>query len=313
MNENERADAASEPDRIGPNGAGSQSTPPPSTARATEALPPVTSAPVHHVGETQPFAPSPSTEPIPVPPAWAVPSPANVRGPDPSPDQRAATGPVATPATIGVPGPVDGLGPTSVGPAHHPAGRRAGPVLRRPVVLTLGGLAAAVLLVGAGFLAGTAVHHGDSTSLTSAGAASGQGPGGQVPGQGGQAGPGGRAFGDPDGDGDAGPGQGSSAARDVVVGRVSAVDGTTLTVATTDGGTAKVTTTSSTVVGGTAGGDLSALAVGQIVFVAGTTADDGSISATAIMTRRGRFGPGARGQQGQQGQQGGSAPAGGTT
>jgi hypothetical protein len=169
------------------------------------------------------------------------------------------------------------------------------PFLRRKAVLGAAGAGAAVLLVGAGFLAGTQIGGGnDTTRLVSDqsapmsggyGAPFGRGqdgdqgvPGGQLPGDG-----------DQDGDGH-GPQGGAAAASFVTAGRITAISGTTLTLSTFQGAAAKVTTTSSTTVGGTTGGDITPLTVGQVVFVAGTKTSDGSYQATAIMTRP--IGPG---------------------
>jgi hypothetical protein len=155
-------------------------------------------------------------------------------------------------------------------------------------VIGAAGAGVAVLLVGAGFLAGTQFggDRGDTTRLVSdqSGplAAGGYGaPGGR---DGGQGLPGGQLPGDPDGDGD-GPLGGAAAASFVTAGQITAISGSTITLSTFRGGSATVTTTSSTTVGGSAGGSLSSLAVGQVIFVAGTKTGDGSYQATAIMTR----------------------------
>jgi Domain of unknown function (DUF5666) len=151
------------------------------------------------------------------------------------------------------------------------------------LVLGLAGLAAAVLLAGGGFVAGSH-YRGDHTALVS-----GPGVGRHVPG-GGQ-GP----FGDRGPDGRGFPGGPAMNGMPVVVGQVTAINGSTLTIGAPDGTSVKVTTTKTTVVGGAAGGDLSSVRVGQAVVVAGTRADDGTVTATAIMTRPGRGGFGGAG------------------
>jgi hypothetical protein len=186
--------------------------------------------------------------------------------------------------------------------------------------LVVAGAGAAVLLAGAGFLAGTQVGGGhDSTRLISSqgsgpgngygfGHGDGQGDGhgdGQSDGQGRL--PGGQVPGDGDGDGPmgrGGPGQGMAAF--VTAGRITAVSGSTLTLSTFQGGTAKVTTSSSTTVNGTAGGKVGALGVGQLVFVAGSQAPDGSYQATAITTRHARGDDRSGGSGDQQGAQQGA-------
>jgi hypothetical protein len=155
-------------------------------------------------------------------------------------------------------------------------------------VLALGGVGAAVLLVGAGFVAGLAVHRGDGTALV----ASRGSIAGQVPGLG-------------DGD-EAGVGDGRVAGAGVIVGRVSAVTDSTLTLATSGGQELTVVVTSATTVGGVAGGDLSALRAGQVVAVAGTQGSDGGITATAIMVGR------TRGERGPSGPGGAGSPDAGT-
>ena len=74
---------------------------------------------------------------------------------------------------------------------------------------------------------------------------------------------------------------------DGTVGLLQSVDGSTLTLQSRDGQTVKVTTTASTqvikVVNGTEQpSSLSALTVGQLTIVRGTTGTDGTVAATAI-------------------------------
>jgi hypothetical protein len=168
------------------------------------------------------------------------------------------------------------------------------PLLRRKAVLGAAGAGAAVLLVGAGFLAGSQLRGGDDTTRLVSDQSGPMGGGYGAPfGRGGQEGdqgmPGGQIPGDIDGDAN-GPQGGAAASSFVTAGQITAISGSSLTLSTLQGGTAKVTTTSSTTVAGTSGGSLSSLAVGQVVFVAGTKASDGSYLATAIMTRPTRGG-----------------------
>ena len=198
-------------------------------------------------------------------PLWAVPSPANL--------MNGPTVPIVAPS----PGMSSGGLPPAPGSAAGGAVGRPGPGSRRGL-LVAAGAGAAVLLAGAGFVVGTQFGGGhDSTRLVSV---QGSGPGN------------GYGFGHGDGDdgamGRGGPGQGMAALA--TAGRITAVSGSTLTLSTFRGGTAQVTTTSSTTVDGTSGGKVSALSVGQLVFVAGSKASDGSYQATAIMTRHDRSG-----------------------
>jgi hypothetical protein len=155
---------------------------------------------------------------------------------------------------------------------------------RRRVVIGAAGVGVAVLFAGVGFFAGTQLSsRGDVARFVPAPDWHGHsywraGPGWRLP-----------------GDGVDGWGQGDVDPRGsvfVTSGRVTAIDGSALTLVTFQGLTVKVTTTSSTAVAGASGGDLSKLAVGQRVIVSGTRASDGTYSATAIMTAAGWGQPG---------------------
>ena len=218
-----------------------------------------------------------ATQPVAETPAWVVPSPGSYPAAAPahslsegSPLPQASDTPADVPV---VPDPPHTTA-TPADPAAAPI-RTAVPLIRRPLVIVLGGAGAALLLVGAGFLAGLSARSGDDTSLV---AASGAPSARQAPGGG---------YGDADGGGGWQDGPRGFANANLTVGRITAVQGASLTLATFGGTTVTVTTTSTTTVGGVAGGKLSTLKTGQIVLVAGTRKDDGSIAATAIMTRTG--------------------------
>jgi hypothetical protein len=76
----------------------------------------------------------------------------------------------------------------------------------------------------------------------------------------------------------------------VIVGRISAVQGPTLTLASRGAGPVQVTVTSGTTVNGVRGGAISALTVGQIAVLTCTQGTDGSVTATPITTRAARTG-----------------------
>ncbi|WP_233153280.1 DUF5666 domain-containing protein, partial [Kineosporia sp. R_H_3] len=197
----------------------------------------------------------------------------------------------------------DGSGPSPAAPAR-----------RRPGMVVAAAVGAGALLLG-GVAVGQAFGAtSDTTSLTS------QSRQGQ-PGQMGQGGPGqqggttdqlGGTTQQQDG-GRGGTGGGPPGTDDgtMVVGRVSGVSGSTLTLDSRSG-TVTVTTTSSTTVDGTVGGDLSTLATGTLVFVQGTQSSDGAWTATAVSTTPdGGTGGGMGGPPGQD-QQGGTAQQGTT-
>ncbi|WP_147572743.1 hypothetical protein [Cellulomonas massiliensis] len=116
-----------------------------------------------------------------------------------------------------------------------------------------------------------------------------------------------------------GPGGGFGS---VVAGRVTAVDGTTLTVATTQGddeGSASVTVSSATAWTTTATASASAVETGLCASVRGEADDSGAVAATSVSLSepgddgcstglRGGF-PGGRGGSGQQGGQDGVTEA----
>jgi hypothetical protein len=161
-------------------------------------------------------------------------------------------------------------------------------------VAAAAGVGAAVLLAGAGFLAGTRFGGGHDVARLISDHEPGIGNRhgfGRGDGDGQGAFPRGRMPGDPDGDG-AGPrgngGRGAADIAPVTAGRITAINGSTLTLSTFRGGTATVTTTSSTTVAGVPGGNLSSLSVGQVVLVAGSTSSTGNYQASAIMLRPAR-------------------------
>lgn len=80
-------------------------------------------------------------------------------------------------------------------------------------------------------------------------------------------------------------GQGSRTAPETAttVGSITAVDGSTLTLQTVQGPSVTVTTSGSTRVRASAGDDISALAVGDVVMVRGDPNANGSLVATAII------------------------------
>jgi hypothetical protein len=184
------------------------------------------------------------------------------------------------------------------GSAEEPS--TATPPRRRRTLLLAGAAGAAVLLAGAGFVAGGGWSDHDQTTLIAGTSQIPPGAGQSAPDAqsdaqsdvqgdsqddaqaGGQGGPG---AADPDGD-HRGGGRALDGAR-FTVGRISAVSGAVLTLTDFQGGAVKVTTTASTKVAGNVGGDLSALKVGELVFVAGSRQSDGSYLATSIATRPG--------------------------
>jgi len=224
--------------------------------------------------EAPPTAPAP-TAPA---PAWAVPSPGGPVSGAPVPGTPPG-GVLPDPAA-----PVPGSPPIAASPTIPAAepGRPAVPLFRRPLLLTLGGVGAAVLLAGTGFVAGQHVRPSDSTSLVSS-------RGSSVP-----DGEGGGGFGP--GDGDHGGGRRGFAGSGMTLGQIAAVRGSTLTLNGLGGGTLTVRTTASTTVTGVS--SLSALKAGQVVLVAGTRATDGTITATSIAVRGTTSGglPGGPGQ-----------------
>jgi hypothetical protein len=67
-----------------------------------------------------------------------------------------------------------------------------------------------------------------------------------------------------------------------VAGTIAAVNGTTLTVTAADGTTSTVTAAPTTAVSLVKPSSLASLQVGQTVRATGTTADDGTVTATAV-------------------------------
>jgi hypothetical protein len=151
------------------------------------------------------------------------------------------------------------------------------------VVLAAAGVAG-VLMTG-GYLAGVALSHG-STASTSAENAAGRtddtitGAGRRAAHQ----------------DGSGGSARVDAASGRVTAGVITAKDGDRLVLASRDGASVTVHTSASTTVRGSS---LADLAVGDLVIVAGTRADDGSITATEILG--GPPGVGAPGRNGGQG------------
>ncbi|MGZ4556769.1 MAG: DUF5666 domain-containing protein [Mycobacteriaceae bacterium] len=88
---------------------------------------------------------------------------------------------------------------------------------------------------------------------------------------------------------------GSAQTSTGTIGAITAVNGATLTVQTTQGSSVTVTTTADTRVLSSAGNDVSALAVGEVVMVRGPVAADGSVSATIIIQSRLAYGSGPGG------------------
>jgi hypothetical protein len=155
------------------------------------------------------------------------------------------------------------------GPSHPPARAH-----HRPGLVAVAAIGAGALLIG-GFAAGRVLNGSSGTALSSQQAAAGQaapaGPGQQ----------GGRQLQGRQG-GAVGGGAGGTAAGTMTVGRLTAVTGSTLTLTGRDGQPFTVAVGSATTVDGTAGGDVSGLAVGDVVFVRGTQAADGSWTASAV-------------------------------
>jgi hypothetical protein len=240
----------------------------------------------------QPGRPSDPTAPLPAAPSdWAVASAGHPAMPQPGspaaeghPDdpwgQTSATGNEhgsadSTAVTGGVlpppPGPYAGWQRPDV--VHNGP---TGPSRRVPIGLAAAG--GAVLIAGAAFAAGMAIaNHGDTVQTTSSstplggqGDQLGQGGQGQL-GQGQQAAPNGGQL--PSGIGSL-----------VAAGQISAINGSTLQVQGQQG-VVTVKTSNSTQVEADLGGSVDALQVGDLIFVAGSTAADGSVTAQAIADR----------------------------
>lgn len=145
-------------------------------------------------------------------------------------------------------------------------------------MLALAGTGAAFVLAGAGFLAGAGLHRGDTDTTTLISGGSRNLPGGLE----------GRSQGAPgsgDQDGDhAGRGRAMNSVT-FTADQITAISGSTITLNTFRGTSVRVTTSAKTTVAGTAGGDLTSLQVGQLIFVTGTRQTDGSYAATSITDR----------------------------
>ena len=184
-------------------------------------------------------------------------------------------GPGQVPWAVASPGPDLDQQPTADRVQAGP-GRAAG--RRLPLGLVAAG--GAVLIAGTAFAAGLAIaDHGALQGTQTVGSTNGQpgadqqgGPGGQAGGSGGRSGGG--------TDGRLPTGIGSL----VAAGQITAIDGGTLLVVG-HRGAVTVRTDAGTQVEPDLGGTVSALQVGDLVFVAGSTASDGTVTATAIADR----------------------------
>ena len=155
---------------------------------------------------------------------------------------------------------------------------------RTKLLAVAGAVVIAVLAIG-----GIALARSNASSSTTSGTAPG-GPGGQ----GGQAGPGGPPGGQ----------------RPTARGMVTGVDATTITITDDSGQTITITTSGDTTFEtfGTSGpqsASRSDVTVGQQIGVLGTTASDGTVSATRVMVGTPQGAP-----NGQGGPPGGGAPSG---
>lgn len=266
--------------------------------------------------ETQDSGQQGETEPIVrgTPGIWAMPSAA-----DPAPSASPAA-PASPDAAAGPASPADVAGDENVGnsakaaddaapppeasgaawsppppplPSPSPAdggqlpqSRRArwGAALRgKPVFLGAAATGAAILLLGVGFIAGTQFgDRGDTARLVSGrgdhdGWRSLRGDRPERPFGFGEGHSRGRDGGMPS------PGDGVTGAA-MTVGQIASIKGSTLTVNSMRGNTVTVTTSSSTVVDGKSGGDLSVLNVGETVFATGALEGDRTLVATRIST-----------------------------
>jgi hypothetical protein len=137
-----------------------------------------------------------------------------------------------------------------------------------PLTLGLGG----VVLVVAGFIGGVMVEKGHPTNSS----------GGNTPAISGTGFPGRGGF----GGGGGGGGTGGQAAANTITGTVKLVDGTTVYITLADGTIVTVKTTSTTTVQSQQTLNLSDLAVGATVSVRGSTASDGTVTATQVTTTK---------------------------
>lgn len=230
-------------------------------------------------------------------PSWAVPSPSTA-GKDEGPvgSESASSSPGTLPsvpvgATPSPEGTVEAsLDPEPVPPSRIPRSR-----------WIAGGVAVVAALGLGGFLAGTALAdgRGDGQAVRAAsgsrGDAPGEWPGGMDPNQPGQGL--GVPGGAPDGPGTGGQrGHGFDDAR-MTAGVITSVTDGRLVVRTRDNASVTVVTTAQTVVRGSTATTVAALKVGDLVFVQGTRAADGSYTAAQIavgMPPRGGHGGGDR-------------------
>jgi Domain of unknown function (DUF5666) len=158
------------------------------------------------------------------------------------------------------------------------------------VTLALIALIAAAVAFGGGVL--VQKHYGTSTPATAAGAFPGAGLrsggaggfSGEFGGFGGQAGGFGQAGAGQAGAGQAaaGPGASSASSTPVVVGTITKISGSTLTVKNFAGKSVQVTIPEGASITLIAGASLTSLKTGNSVSVAGTTNSDGSIKASTV-------------------------------
>lgn len=95
-----------------------------------------------------------------------------------------------------------------------------------------------------------------------------------------------------------GPGGAGGAGSGFTAGTIVSVDGSTITLKTTDGSTVKVTTKSDTSVTTTSTSKVTDLAAGDTISVVGTTGSDGSVTATRVTEGETALGGGAGGRTG---------------
>jgi Domain of unknown function (DUF5666) len=188
-------------------------------------------------------------------------------------------GPGHVPWAVASPGPDLDQQPTAERVQAGP-----GPVTGRRLPLGLVAAGGAVLIAGTAFAAGLAIaDHGALQGTGTVGSSNGRpgpscwsAPGRQSGGSGGGSG----GSGGGTGDGRLPTGIGSL----VAAGQIAAIDGATLVVVGHQGAVT-VRTSADTQVEPDLGGTVSALQVGDLVFVAGSTASDGTVTATAIADR----------------------------
>lgn len=195
-----------------------------------------------------------NADPSPVAPDWAVPG----GGPTAELSDDVGPGPAPFPRGSSAPSP-GGTGTVPPGGAAAAGGGRRLPI----PVLVAAGVAAAMLFLGTGYVLGR-VDRQDGGGMSPVAAGHDD-----------------RRLGDGFGDGFGGGGGGRgdlTTAR--LVGRVTALDGSRITVAT-PGGPQTITTGAATTVNGTTG-SLGQLTAGQVLIAEGTRSADGTFAATRI-------------------------------